>query len=158
MGVQDEITYYKYSLDSCHLFQRISVSRLQNLVNCWTWKNHFYSRFTCFSLCPKTACYDLHSPSNFPRTPLLQQLWIGALGDQLLMCLNLELISFGFHLQPTPTCLGKKAMLLLLLLFLCCSRVTLIFLHCRQLMGEVCYRHSVSARDKDIDLHDVLIS
>ena len=24
------------------------------------------------------------------------------------MCLNLEFISFGFHLQPTPTCLGKK--------------------------------------------------
>ena len=30
-----------------------------------------------------------------------------------LAMLNLELISFGFHLKPTPTCLGKKAMLLL---------------------------------------------
>ena len=28
------------------------------------------------------------------------------------MCLNLELIFFGFHLQHTPTYLGKKAMLL----------------------------------------------
>ena len=46
---------------------------------------------------------------------LKRQLWIGALGDQLSMWLNLELISFGFHLQPTLTCLGKKAMLLLLL-------------------------------------------
>ena len=27
-------------------------------------------------------------------------------------------VSFGFHLQPTPTCLRKKAMLLLLLLFI----------------------------------------
>ena len=26
-------------------------------------------------------------------------------------------VSFGFHLQPTPTCLGQKAMLLLLYLF-----------------------------------------
>ena len=24
------------------------------------------------------------------------------------MCMNFELISFGFHLYPTPTCLGKK--------------------------------------------------
>ena len=31
---------------------------------------------------------------------------------------NVELISFGFHLKPTPTCLGKKAILLLLLLLL----------------------------------------
>ena len=28
-------------------------------------------------------------------------------------CVSLILVSFGFHLQPTPTCLGQKAMLLL---------------------------------------------
>ena len=49
----------------------------------------------------------------------MSQLWTGVRGSLLSMCQSHELVvrSYGFHLQPTPTCLGLKALLLLLSLW-----------------------------------------
>ena len=43
-------------------------------------------------------------------------------------CVSLIFVSFGFHLQPTPTCFGQKAMLLLLLLLLFSYHPFILFL------------------------------